>query len=221
MKKKHARKLAMYENVMAVMDKHLTAWKRVRELSKANDMFVRNYKKLTDLKTAAEKPVHQLADQLADRRAVLTRAITRVIGVISLYAADTKNKPLRKRTSISGREIEKLSNKQLRGLANLIASETARAGEEGAGLETNLREYGVTPGMINDLKTASADLAEAARAAKAGEKTVEKAREGIRKVIARNDRLLKTRMDRFMKLFEQSHGSFFKDYQEARNGPVT
>jgi hypothetical protein len=217
MKEKHARKLAMYENVMAVMDKHLPVWKRVREMSKANDMFVRNYKKLTDLKTSAEKPVHQLTDQLADRRAVLTRAIARVIGVISLYAADTKNKPLRKRTSISGREIEKLSNKQLRGLVDLIVNEYARTGREGTGQENILREYGVTPDMINDLEKATADLVDAARAAKAGEKTVEEAREGFRKVIARNDQLLKTRMDRFIKLFEQSHGSFFRDYQEARS----
>ena len=221
MKEKHARKLAMYENVMAVMDKHLPAWKTVRELSKANDMFVRNYKKLTDLKKAAETPVHQLTDQLAGKRAALTRAIARVIGVISIYAAYTKNKPLRKRTGISRREVEKLSNKQLRGLAGLIVSESARTGEEGNGQETILREYGITPEMIKDLETASADLAEAARAAKAGEKTLEEAWKGYRKMIARNDQLLKSRMDKFMKLFEQSHGPFFKEYQEARNRQVT
>ena len=212
MKDKQSGKFSMYQSVLATMDKNLAVWKQVPELSRTHDRFVRNFKKLSDLKEEAEKPLRPLKDQHEKKRADLMKLVISTLGVTRLYAKDTKNARLQKRTGFKADTLEKTSDRELLRLAGVIT-------ETGSG--TGMKAYGITPEVVRVLDRAATDFSSAVKTLGKELKNRDRSREEIKKIMARNDKLLKTRMDRFMSLFAEQHADFYQDYQSARKGKTS
>jgi translation initiation factor 2 beta subunit (eIF-2beta)/eIF-5 len=207
MKDKQAKKISMYQKVLSTMDRHLAVWKQVPELSRTHDRFVRNFKKLSDLKEEAEKPLRPVRDQHEKKRADLMKLVVSTLGVIRLYAKDTKDTKLQKRTRFKAATLEKTSDRELLRLAGVIME---------AGSGKGLKDYGITPEVVRVMDRAAADFSAAAGTLCKELKSRARCKEEIKKIMARNDKLLKTRMDRFMELFGEQNVKFYNDYQLAR-----
>lgn len=205
----------MYSNVITVMDRHLDAWKQVPELSRTNDQFVRNYKKIADFGEVLEQEGDPLADNYVALRKELVDGILPLLGVVSVYAGDTKNKTLKRKTAFRPGEVKKMDDRELLRLTKTMVR-AANPPRKGPKEPPALSNYGFTEEMAASLKAAGKSFSAAAKALKNDVKAKKKAAKRIGVLMIRNENLLKKRMDRMVKLFRATAPDFHKDYKEAR-----
>ncbi len=205
----------MYSNVVAVMDRHLAVWKEVPELSRTNDQFVRNYKKTADLREMLEQEDDPLADSYVALRKELVDGILPLLGVVSVYASDTKNRTLKRKTAFRPGEVKKMDDRQLSRLAKTMVRATKPA-RKGPKEPPALSNYGFTEETAASLKAAEKSFSAAAKALRKDIKAKKKAAKKIEVLMKRNDNLLKKRIDRMVRLFRENAPDFYKDFKEAR-----
>ena len=95
------KRLKVYENTIAALDKHLSVWQHVKEMTRTHDRFVRNFKKLTDHKAVLDQDLKSMMDKHVKIKKELVDRIVPVMGVVSVYANDTGNSALKKRLPLT------------------------------------------------------------------------------------------------------------------------
>jgi len=228
MKEKNSKKLMMFEKVVTAMDNHLKTWVGIPEISRTYDEFVKNYKKLTDLRLEEDNDLRPFVDMYMSKRKQLVSSVGPVASVVSVYAADQKNTKLESRTNIGAEEIEKLKDKQLTKLTDevieALSPPKSASKKKKKGSKTSVKsvtEYGLTPEMIEELELARKALVEAKKSMKDAEQFKMKCAKDIVRISKKNNKLLKSRLDRLVNLFREKDKAFFNDYQVAREKKTT
>lgn len=215
MKAKIQKRFMVYENTIACLDKHLLAWQHVKEMSKAHDRFVRNFKKLSDHKAVLDQDQRLLIDKHVRNHKELVDQIMPVLGLLSVYAADNGSKALKKQVDISAKQLEELKDPKLLKLSEAIISHSTNEKKSKSG-SLNVSDYGLTREMTDGIKMKSDELKSSLVAIKTEKKERKRSMEVAKKLIKKNDKLLKSRTDKFILLFRNSNEALFNDYKQAR-----
>jgi hypothetical protein len=214
-KEKITSKLKIYDGVNAVMNKHLEGWSQVSEISKANDAFVRNFKKLTDFNKTLEKPTEKLSGDFNKKKKELTGLLKPLLAVILIYLSDAGKKKDMKSLKKKGRNLNKLPDKQLIMTSNTILA-LSRPSEGKKKGKPAPPDYGIKVEILDRIKELSGELEQIRKELKDTAQQKGKADRGIRKLVTENDRLLKKRMDPLVKLLKEEHQTLYKEYSKAR-----
>lgn len=215
MKTNLQKRLKVYENTIASLDKHLPVWQHVKEMTRTHDRFVRNFKKLTDHKAVLDRDFKSMREKQVKIRKELVDRIIPVMGVISMFAEDHGNKTLKKQFSIKAKKVEEMKASQLLTLSKAVISLGTNE-KNGKPKKLNPSDYGLTRVMTEGIKTKSDELRGSLESIKAASKERNRSMQAARRLINRNDKLLKSRTDKFVMLFRKSNAAFYQDYQQAR-----
>jgi hypothetical protein len=215
MKSKVLKRYSVYENIITCLDKHLSAWQHVKEMSKTHDRFVRNFKKLSDHKVVLDQDLKSLTDRHVRIHQDLVDRIRPLLGVLSVYAAENGNKTLGKQVDVRAKQLGELKDPRLLELSEAVISldSDVKKGKSGA---LNAADYGLTVEMTDDIRTKSEELRSSRAAIKSAKKERKRSTEAAGKLIKRNDKLLKSGTDKFIKLFRESEVALYNDYRQAR-----
>lgn len=216
MTKKQTRQFNMFGKVMAAMDQHLETWKDVPELARTNDRFVRYFKKLSELQEPAAESMNPLTDRYRENRRRLEGKIAPILGVVAVYAEDTKNRKLKKKAAVKAGGLKKLDDEALIALARVIANAARKQPKKGAREQPSISNYGLTTEMAATLKGVAEEFSETIATVKKAKKVRAKAREKEKVLTEKAVDLLKKRMDRLVKIFQSTHPAFVLDYMKAR-----
>ena len=216
MTKKQTRQFNMFGKVMAAMDQHLDTWKDVPELARTNDRFVRYFKKIADLQEPAAQSLKPLSERYRENRRRLEEKIAPVLGVVAVYAEDTKNRKLKKKAAVKAGSLKKLGDGELFALARVIANAARKKPKKGAREQPAISNYGLSPEMAATLKGVADEFNETIVAVKKAKKARAKARDKEKVLTGKASDLLKKRMDRLVKVFQSTHPAFVSDYMKAR-----
>ena len=215
MKEKHANKLKMFERVIASMNEHLGSWKHVDALSETNDLFVRNFKKLTDHLPDAEISLDDLKGSYREKKNQLMEHLGSMKEVVSIYLADHRKKDLKQFSKLNKKNLHEMKDKQLQDLAAFF-SKVFKHGDDPAKKGKPVASYGITDEMAERLKSLNKEFSEVKKTLKESRKRHREALKNIQYLIIQNERILKRRMDKFVKILEGQHPEFADVYMEAR-----
>lgn len=217
MKAKHIEHKAMFTRVIDVMDKHLSVWKNISELSKTHDQFVKNYKAITTLQEAFEKPLQPLEEACNNHRDELQSKLIPMISVLRVYAMDKNSNKLKELLVKEGKRLQKMNEKQLVRFSNYIVD--IATDKKKSKKQPSLSEYGITDEMISELETLTKNFQESSKALKKARKDRKKQEAVFIQLVQANRKLLKGRLDQFVKFFRDKHPAFYEDYFNARKNP--
>lgn len=206
----------MFSKVMDTMDHHVSSWIDVPELSLTNDTFARLYKKLADLVEEEKQLVEPQNEVHLGYRHRLEKQLKSLLGVVQIFAEDTKNKKLQKRVNVKPAALDKSDNEALIKLALIINKTALQPAKNGTKKPTSLSEYGLTEEMAASLKKDAMEIAEIKRTSEKFRKTKKKIQKKETKLTDKISWLLKKRMDRMVNIFEAKDPAFHKDYMSAR-----
>lgn len=210
------KRLKVYENTIASLDKHLPVWQHVKEMTRTHDRFVRNFKKLNDHKAVLDQDLKSMMDKQKKIRKELVDRIIPVMGVVSVVAADTGDTALKKRFSVKAKKVREMKDTQLLKLSEAVIS-LDKLTQKGKSKSLSLTDYGLTGEMAEGIKTKSAELKKSIESIEEARKERNKSNQAVKRLISRNDKLLKSRTDKFVQLFRKSNAAFYEDYKQARN----
>ena len=215
MKANLLKSLKVYENTIASLDKHLHVWQHVKEMNRSHDRFVRNFKKLTDHRAVLDRDLQSTRDKHLRIRKELAARIIPVMGVVSMYAEDQGNKTLKTQFSVKAGQVEEMKARRLLSLSEAVIS-LSQNEKKGKSKKLNPSDYGLTEEMAEGIRKKSDELKESLEDLKAARKERKKSSLAARRLIKRNDNLLKSRTDKFVRLFRESNPAFYQDYMQAR-----
>jgi hypothetical protein len=197
------------------MDKHLSVWQHVKEMTRTHDRFVRNFKKLTDHKAVLDQDLKSMMDKHVKIKKELVDRIVPVMGVVSVYANDTGNSVLKKRFSAKAKKVQEMKDKQLLELSEAFNSFDNKE-QKGKSKSLSLIDYGLTREMAEEIKTKSVELKKSIASIEEAWKERNKSTQAVKRLINRNDKILNSRTDKFVRLFRKSNPDFYHDYRQAR-----
>ncbi len=220
MKANLPKRLKVYENTIASLDKHLPVWQHVKEMTRTHDRFVRNFKKLKDHKAVLDRDLKSMRDKHLRIRKELVDRIIPVLGVISMFAEDLGNKVLKKQFSVKAKQVGKMKDSQLLTLSEAVIS-ISTGEKKGKSGKLNPSDYGLTKEMAEGIKTKWNELKGSLESLKETRKERNRSTQAAERLISRNDKLLKSRTDKFVLLFRKSNAAFYQDYKQARKARST
>jgi len=218
MKEKIKRKILDYQELFEVMEKNLDKWNGIERFKSSYDEFVRNLKKLEDLKTVAEKKFDEANQKLESLRQDIITRLVPVSNLLDLYALDKNKKSLKKKIDKARGKFDKMSIEQL----NKHVAEITDYAEnklnnviEGKKKENSLEGYGLSMKLINDLKTDNENSIDLHVNLKAEQKAARDAAKEIKKRVKENEKILKNRFKKFMSIFKNTDPAFYEAYENA------
>jgi hypothetical protein len=108
-----------------------------------------------------------------------------------------------------------LKDPKLLKLSEAIISHSTNEKKSKSG-SLNVSDYGLTREMTDGIKMKSDELKSSLVAIKTEKKERKRSMEAAKKLIKKNDKLLKSRTDKFILLFRNSNEALFNDYKQAR-----
>ncbi len=228
MKDKHNNRLLMFGKIINVMDKNTEKWNTVPEVKKTVDEFVKNYKKLNDLKLEEDHDLRPYVQLTVERRNELVQKLFPVTSLLNVYAFDHGNGKLNKKLDRRKADLMKMKDRNLFELVDLViktAQKLLNGNQKGRKKGSKkqkqddrdgIRGYGLNESMLEELKTLGKMAEEAKRSLRRAEKEKVKSAERLKRISKENNRLLKKKLDGLMVQFEESDPVFYTEYLKAR-----
>ncbi len=218
MKAKFNEKILNYQKLFEVMENNLEKWSKIEKFKSSYDEFVRNLKKLEDVKLVAEKNFDATNQKLDSLRQDITTKLVPVSNLLDLYAVDKSKKSLKKKIDKARGKYDKMSIEQL----NKYVAEITEYAEkklsniiEGKQRENGLEGYGLSMKLINDLKSDNENSIDLRVNLKAEQKAAKDAAKEIKKRVKENEKILKNRFRKFMSIFKNTDPDFYEAYMKA------
>ncbi len=228
MNDKHGNRLLMFGKIISVMDKNTEKWNTVAEVKKTVDEFVKNYKKLNDLKLEEDHDLRPYIQQTVERRNELVQKLFPVTSLLTVYAFDHGQEKLNKKLDRRKADLMKMKDRNLFELVDLVIKtaekllndnqkESKKGGKKQKDNDRDgIRGYGLNESMLEELKRLKKLAEDAKRSLGKAEKEKTKSSKRLRKISKENNRLLKKKLDGLMVQFEESEPVFYIDYLKAR-----
>jgi len=218
MKTKHLKKIEAYQNFHRVMENNLMKWTNTGQFKNSYDRFVRNLKKLNELKEDAQQDRSDLKEKLYKSRIDMIERFIPVLDLVELYAKDNKKKSLKKKVEKIRSRLDGMSDDMLENRVDEISSIAERKMEidtankkGGAGLES----YGLNLQIIEQLRNDNMIFSELKNTLTETREKVKNAHKEINIRIKENDKLLKRRINKFMSIYKLNDPDFYKAYKDA------
>jgi hypothetical protein len=194
------------------MEENLDSWNHIGEIRRSYDDFVKNLKRLREVKKDLLRDLSPFRTSLIEKRRQLLQKLSPLTNVLAVYIQDHP----------SGKKIETMVQQrhQLKeyGHTSLLkyAKKLFKLLRKRLG-GAQIRRYGLTEDMIRDLGGSIHEFESSLKLKSdlfsAQEKTIGRAE----KLIRNNRKLLKRRLDQLLTVFSGTHPGFYNTYRELRD----
>jgi hypothetical protein len=218
MKTKHLNKIEAYQNFYRVMENNLMKWTNTGQFKDSYDRFVRNLKKLNELKVDAQQDLTGLKEKLYKSRIELITKFTPVLNLVELYAQDNNKKGMKKKIEKISRRLDGMPDDRLEDRVDEISSIAERKMEIDPATKkggARLESYGLDLQLIEQLKNENMVFSELKNSLADSREIVKNAHKEINRRINENDKLLKRRISKFMSIYKLNDPVFYKAYKDA------
>jgi chaperonin cofactor prefoldin len=218
MKSKISDKILKYHHLYDVMENNLDEWSKIDQFKTSYDEFVRNLKKLNKLNIVLEKDFSAPVASLENLKKDLNASLLPIFDLLELYAGDNNKKNLNKKISKFRRDLDKLAGSELTGKIDQIggyAEKKLKKAEDKTKKIKALEGYGLSLGMIEELKKEKENYLKNRESLKTELKELKKTEKEIKKIFCKNDQIINKRLKKFMSMFKNSDPEFYNDFKNA------
>lgn len=211
--------MSYFSSIMGVMEKNMKTWQDIPALTSTYDRFVRNCKKMDDLKQNTPGNLQVYIDEYSAKRSALIGKLLPFLSAAAVIGYDRKNQKLEKLAGIQPEKLETLKDKELLTTVKQIMKAIAPSGKKGKEKikgKPVLSEYGITDEQVQNIQSAIEEMKTAAAAIRSAEKAKRDNQLKAKNLIQENNTLLKKKLDRLVATFQFSQGAFYKEYQDVR-----
>lgn len=217
--KKTGATLKMFEELTQFMENNLEKWNSIDEIRRTYDEFTHNLKKIRDLQPELERDLTPVAKELDEKRSILAQRLFPITNILEVYSEDHKPGTKKELFPLNQKKLESLGNrkilKQSKTLYRVVEKylqKSDQSEEDGKEPAQDIKRYGMTGVMLNDLHSAIQGFESAVQLRKDVKTYRDKVEKKQDSLIKANRKLLKNRLNKLMTVFSGTHPGFYREY---------
>jgi hypothetical protein len=215
--------IKMFEKVNETLEKNLSKWDNLTAFHLSYDLFMRNLVKLKKLELKLvhyEEPVQIERSKLLNQ---LVKSVIPVANILEVYGSD-RNKKLEKTVRIDRDKFIKAGDPAIMKKCKIVLEKSRKlfdkawknTKEKSKKSRPSVLEYGLTESMINKFGEHYKRYKEASDTLNEVEEKEKKTLAKLKSLVSQNNKVLITKFDKLIVLFESKAPAFFDSYIQSR-----
>ena len=216
MKSKINDQIFTQRHIYEVLEKNLDKWSGIEQFKASYYEFELNLKKIRDLEVVAGKDISELTGRAQTLRKDLLGRLVPVSGLMELYASDQGKKKLKKKLISRKDKITRLDGKELCNYIDFVADFGQKKLKKSTETKAHvLAEYGLQAEMVESLKSGSEEYKQLWENLNSEQVEIQNGCKKIKKILGRNEKLIRKRFCQFMVLFKKDESGFYNSFEDA------